>query len=67
MLGLSGNSGSQGLSEDEALFWIWWCLETLLADEKGEDMDEGLLFTFTEVRFFLLPPFKSLKVMRRSE
>lgn len=49
MLGLSGNSGSQGLSEDEALFWIWWCLETLLADEKGEDMDEGLLFTFTEM------------------
>lgn len=35
------------LSEDESLFWTWWCVQG--AVREGEEIDESVLFTLVEV------------------
>ncbi|ORY74736.1 hypothetical protein BCR35DRAFT_306523 [Leucosporidium creatinivorum] len=42
------------VSEDEALFWAWWCVQG--AVREGEELDESVLFSLVE----LLSTFSSL-------
>lgn len=45
--------GGRGeIGKDEALFWIWWCVEGGL--KEGEELEEGLVFSLVEVCFLFL-------------
>lgn len=43
-----GGDGRVEIGKDEALFWIWWCVEG--GKKEGEELEEGLLFSLVEVR-----------------